>query len=402
MRKIKTDLKNKGVYFSTKLPSLNQVLNILNAAGQNSDIYSPVCAVKTGGKNIKLNNSSVKKQNRLIAKLNQDEKKETIKETNVTLLVICDRKLQYRRDIKPWLKNHLVYFVSAGERLKSLDLFPVHVNNILKKAKNKKISGMISLGGGSVGDFTGFLAGVYKRGVPLVHIPTTWLSAMDSAHGGKTALNAGRIKNALGSYCFPGAVFIVKELLWHLPEKEKQSAWGELIKIALIEGGGFYTELLAKNKYSDFVLWHFLPQAVLAKLKIVEKDPYEKKGQRCLLNLGHTIGHVLEAYFGLSHGRAVLYGIVFSIQWSHKRFILSASFLKQMSVLRGTQRRLPIYLKKIPEKVLCELLLHDKKRVGDRQINFVFIKGPGRIFMDSVSVKDILTEIKTISHYGCV
>ena len=393
MRKIKTDLKKRGVYFSTKLPSLNQILKILNITGQNSDMYGPVCPVT-------LNSYPVKKQGQLIAKRNQDGKKKTTEETNVTLLVICDRKLQSRKEVKAWLKNYLVYFVSAGEPLKSLDSFPMHVNNILKKAKNKKICGLISLGGGSVGDFTGFLASVYKRGVPLVHIPTTWLSAMDSSHGGKTALNIGQVKNAIGSYWFPGAVFIVKGLLLHLPEKEKQSAKGELIKIALIEGGAFYTELLAKNKYSDLVLWRFLPQAILAKLKIVEKDPYEKKGQRGLLNFGHTIGHVLESYFGLSHGKAVLYGIAFSIRWSHKRFILSASFFKQMSVLKGTKRPLQTYLKKIPPEVLYKLLLHDKKRAGDRRINFVFVKGPGQVFMDSVSIQDILTEIKLLSHSG--
>ena len=359
MKTIKTKLRNKRVYFSTKLPSHNQVLKALN-----------VC------KDIK----KAQKDQRSI--------------TDIVPLVICDRKLQHQLEIKAWLKNYPVYFVSAGEKLKSLDVFPGHINNILKKINSKKIAGFISLGGGSVGDFTGFVASVYKRGMPLIHIPSTWLSAMDSAHGGKTALNAGKIKNVLGSYCFPQAVFIVKELLFILPEKEKKSAKGELVKIALIEGGAFYTELLKKNTFSNMEVWNRLPQAVFAKLKIVAQDPYDKKGFRHLLNFGHTLGHTLESYFNIPHGEAVIYGIVFSIQWSHNRFILPSFFLKEVSSLIGKQRQLGSYLRNLPIKTLYQLLLQDKKRVSKERINFIFIKGPGKLFAENISVQNLLKEVQ--------
>ena len=149
MKTAKVKLKKKGVYFSIKLPSLHQVLKVLNPS------------VSYKGRTQK------------------------VKKSDFLPLVICDQKLKNKLTIKPWLKDYPVYFVVGGESLKDLNYFPQHVNNILKKIKNKKIAGFVSLGGGSIGDFTGFLASVYKRGVPLIHIPSTWLSAIDSSHGGR-------------------------------------------------------------------------------------------------------------------------------------------------------------------------------------------------------------------------
>ena len=354
----KTELKKKKVYFSHELPSHSRLLSVLEYP---------------------------------------EEERAKASKRDTTLLVICDRKLQSQPEVVSWLENYLVYFVSGGEKIKNLDSFPGHIKNILKIARGKKIIGFISLGGGSVGDFTGFLASVYKRGVPLIHIPSTWLSAMDSAHGGKTALNVGEIKNVIGSYCFPQAVFTVKNLFSTLSEKERESAKGELVKIALIEGGDFYKEIFTKypsKKDSCLDLWNILPQAILAKLKIIEKDPYEKKDLRLLLNFGHTLGHTLESYFRIPHGEAVLYGIVFAVQWSHNRFTLPSSFLKQMFVLQKKQLQLYSYLKRIPKNKLNQLLLHDKKRGEGGYINFIFIKGPGKVFTEKISVSDILKEVQ--------
>lgn len=357
MKTVKIKLENKKVYFSQKLPSHRRILK----------------ALEVQKKGIKAIKPSV---------------------NGATLLVICDRKLRSFSEVGSWLKKYSVYFVSAGEELKNLDSFSRHVSNILKKAKKGKILGFISLGGGSVGDFTGFLASVYNRGVPLVHIPSTWLSSMDSAHGGKTALNVKNIKNVIGSYYFPQAVFIVRSLLFSLSKKEKESAKGELIKIALIEGGSFYSNLMKKKTLSNLDLWSFLPQAVLAKLKITQGDPYEKKGQRRALNFGHTIGHVLESYFRIPHGEAVLYGVIFAVQWSHNRFVLSSVFFKELFFFRRIQVQLISYLRKIPKEMLIQLLLHDKKRIGKNHINFIFIKSPGRVFVEPILIRDLMKEIQ--------
>ncbi|MDE0118995.1 MAG: 3-dehydroquinate synthase [Bdellovibrionales bacterium] len=423
MKTLKTKLEKKGVYFSTKLPSHPQISKILNIQ-------------KTTSKGImdlskSFQSSSPRKKEKINRKLLsswKEQSKHAQYNNKVSPLVICDRKLQQYPEVNTWLKNYPVYFVSAGEKLKNIDFFPTHINKILKISTHKKLSGFISLGGGSVGDFTGFIASVYKRGVPLIHIPSTWLSAMDSAHGGKTALNTKEIKNIIGSYCFPKAVFIVKKLLYQtgrekgltkasthfekkkkqiekakgtlpfLSEKEKKSAEGELVKIALIVGGTFYKEVLKKylikKSFSHLDLWLLLPQAILSKLKIVEEDPYEKKGLRLLLNLGHTLGHALESYFKIPHGQAVLYGITFATHWSHRRFTLSPLFLKEMSFFIEKQKKLAFYFRKIPLPTLAELLLQDKKRVNKDRVNFIFLKGSGRVFVEEISVQKIIKEVQ--------
>ena len=334
-----------------------------------------------------------------------------------SFIIICDKKLKKIPQVRSWLKNQLVYAVSAGEQLKELFLFSSHVEKIFKLAEGRNIQGFISLGGGSVGDFTGFLASIYHRGVPFVNIPSTWLSAMDSAHGGKTALNIKGIKNALGSYHSSQAVFVVKSLLNSLSFKERKSAQGELIKMALIAGGSFYQKLIKvinrssdlntntlkqrrnkiffmENLFSEKKMEEFLPQAISAKLKIIEQDPFEKKGIRQRLNFGHTLGHVLESYFQIPHGVAVFYGMVFALQWSHKLFSLSPVFLKQISFLFHYQVMLSGYLKSIPSNKLKTLLLQDKKRISGEKIQFIFIKKPGGVFSRVVSIQQILKEIQ--------
>ena len=308
------------------------------------------------------------------------------------ILLVCDRKLRLLPKLKAWLKGHFVYFVSAGEKLKSVENFPQHIQSILHQSSSQDIAGFISIGGGSVGDWTGFLASVYKRGRPLVHIPTTWLSAMDSAHGGKTALNAGQVKNILGTYCFPKAVFIVKEIL---PTPQFMPA--EMLKIALIEGGDFYQHLLyadSQDQVSKNLLWKFLPQAVSAKVKIVRQDPYERHGKRVLLNLGHTMGHALELYFGLSHEKAVSYGLYFTLKWSDRCFHLSSSFLNEMSSCLATAKDLSTLLQKMPLRTLQSLLKQDKKRQGVEDMDFIFMKGPGQVFSKKVLIQDVLSEVR--------
>ena len=368
--KIKIDLQKRRVFFCKNLPSYNQLIKTLPLKGV----------------------INKEKESTVVNKELQQIRNKS--DALASPLVICDRQLQSFPEVQLWLKDYSTYITPAGEKLKSIDNFPKHISNILKKTKNKSISAFISLGGGSVGDFTGFLAGIYKRGRPLIHIPTTWLSAMDSAHGGKTALNVPPFKNLLGSYCFPKAVFIVKPLLFSLPEKENETARGELIKMALITGGSFYRDVSKKEVFTHKDLWYFLPQVIYSKLKIVKQDPYDKKDVRCLLNFGHTLGHALDLYFKIPHGEAVTYGMMFALQWSHKRFTLSSSFLEGLPFPSKAQKKMLSYLKKIPPQILYTLLLQDKKRMREKRINFVFIKSPGKVFLENVFVKDIIREVK--------
>ena len=309
--------------------------------------------------------------------------------------VICDKKLKSGFFLKTWLKDPLFsfYFISSGETTKSLEKLPDHLKKIQKLNQNYGRDHLlfISLGGGSVGDLTGFISSIYKRGVPLIHIPTTWLAALDSAHGGKNALNVFGVKNVLGTYHFPRAVFIVKEVLQTLPLNQKQLAFGELLKIALIEGGKFYRSLKQHSNWQTLPWETFLKKGIASKMKIVQKDPFEKKSLRSVLNFGHTIGHILEAVFSLPHGQAVMEGMLFSMRWSAKKNLLTKKNLYALQSLMPKKILTP-QRNQIPISLFKKLLKQDKKYKSPSFIDFVFIRQPGSVIVKKVTEKAILQE----------
>ena len=184
-----------------------------------------------------------------------------------------------------------VYFVRSGEVLKDVADFPAHVLelHVLSEGISPKDLTFISLGGGSVGDFAGFVASIYKRGVSLIHVPTTWLSAIDSAHGGKTALNLAQAKNQIGTFYAAEQVWLVEDLLLQQPEARLQEAWGEIFKTALLDLSVWHS-IQRMKKYDSKSLFAVMKILIAAKMKVVKKDPFEEAGHRHLLNLGHTVG----------------------------------------------------------------------------------------------------------------
>lgn len=306
-------------------------------------------------------------------------------------LVIFDQRLKKNREFKHWVNDFdLKYSVVGGEELKDLNSFAQHFTKIagILKGTSRDLR-IVAVGGGSVTDFAGFFASIYKRGVPLVLIPSTWLAAIDSAHGGKTALNSGEHKNSLGTFYFAKNVFIVKSLLMSQPRVRQVEAYGELLKIALISGGAWTKDFLASR---DIDIWKYLRPAIAAKYKVLNKDPYEKKGIRKILNLGHTLGHVFEKQNGIPHGLAVGQGIIFASRWSEKRGLLepqqSHRIQKLISELQNTN---PTLLK---SKVLLQGLRGDKKIRGNGKVDFIFLKKPGRVVVESVALAEVIEEAK--------
>ncbi len=319
------------------------------------------------------------------------------------IVVIYDKKLYAHPNVKAWLKKFpLSYGVRAGEKLKDIDYFPLHLKKIMKVMGPSAPQNMcfVSLGGGSLGDFVGFLASIFKRGVPLIHIPTTFLAAMDSAHGGKTALNVGTVKNQVGSFYPATAVLIIQSLLQTLSKKQLQSAAGELMKMGLIKGGELGSALQGQSKEELKWLWDFLPQAIEAKYEVVERDPFETQGERQWLNLGHSLGHILEAHYGLAHGTAVAHGLVFSIQWSFHRGYLKAQDTEDMLhlVREGTGISSPEEFfrqnKKMSLKQMSKYLNQDKKRIDRSHLSFVFLSGWGRPMRRKVTQESFFTEAR--------
>ena len=300
-------------------------------------------------------------------------------------ILIYDRRLQ--KKFKSWIKKFPhSYGVSSGEKLKDLKSFSSHVQKILKKTEEippRKLI-VVALGGGSVGDFAGFFASVFKRGVRLVQIPSTWLAQVDSAHGGKTALNVSSFKNQIGTFYPAEKIYLVRELVMRLEKARFQEACFEALKVALLEGGPLWFKMQKVKKSPD--LWRLLPALIRAKLKIVRRDPYEEKGLRHLLNFGHTVGHVIESELGVPHGRAIGYGMRFALEWSRAKGILR----KEVETGLPTREELAKVLGKLknPQKALQQ----DKKTVG-AGLRFIFLRQPGSPVIERVSVSEILIEI---------
>ncbi len=309
------------------------------------------------------------------------------KDFNSDSLFIVDRRLQ--KKMKPWLKAFpRIYFVTAGESLKDVEAFPQHIKTISRICQNSsRALQIVGIGGGSVTDFAGFVASVFKRGVELHLIPSTWLAAIDSAHGGKTALNVSGVKNQIGTFYQAERIYLVKSLLMAQPEERAQEAWGELVKIAFISGKPWANKLLEAPSISSDTFWKNLKPAINAKYEVVKKDPFELSGERHILNLGHTVGHVLESQRKIPHGEAVALGLAFACRWSASRGFLTATKLKQIqSVL--PQRP----FKAISKNKFRTDLRKDKKARDNNKIRFVFLKDLGSAFCEEVSVEAIVNE----------
>ncbi len=312
---------------------------------------------------------------------------------------VLDRKVPgFRR----WRQSFSAsYGVEAGEDLKAVEKFPGHISKVVSLCDSfsSRQLKLVVVGGGSVGDFGGFVASVLKRGVGLIHIPSTWLAAIDSAHGGKTALNVGKAKNQIGTFYPAEKVILIKSLLLAQSSARAFEGFSELLKVALLSGGRFWQQLRIEKKISNEVLWRHLPQAIEGKLKIVKKDPRETKGLRHQLNLGHTMGHVFESYYELPHGIAVNYGMEFALRWSAQKKLMNASTAQSleespvMTYLLSAERDHLLNSNAGVLRAWRKLLLRDKKKSSAQKLRFIFLIAPGKPVVKDVFVDEVLLEL---------
>lgn len=319
-------------------------------------------------------------------------------------IFIFDKHLLKIPKVKSWILSlPNSYGVDAGENLKQLHSFEQHTLNILKILESLKVKNvtLIAIGGGSVGDFVGFMASVLRRGVSLIQIPSTWLSAIDSSHGGKTALNLGFYKNQIGTFYPADKVVLCKELLMSQPQERIHDALGEVIKTALLAGGLLWNQISKENQFDSQKLWAYLPSLIQYKYKIVKKDPFEKKGLRSILNLGHTLGHTFEINYKLSHGWSVNLGIVAALELSKNINILSAREFKKLvesPLLRShlaTKSKLKFYIRNLD--LIKKALLHDKKITKKNKLKFIFLEKPGKPHIKEIEIQWVLNQLKSIS-----
>jgi len=271
--------------------------------------------------------------------------------------------------------------IADTEKSKSIQTASEVIKDLAKFDCKKKVF-IIAFGGGVVGDLTGFVASVYKRGTSYIQIPTTLLAQVDSAIGGKTAIDLDSGKNLVGAYYQPKLVFTDIDFLKSLSQEQLCSGMAEVIKYALIKDKKLFSYLKNKNKEIISGKVSSLEKIVCAcsriKARIASCDEKEVLGIRTILNFGHTIAHAIETaggYRGYNHGQAVALGMIVALDLSNKLNLVDAQLLASVIDLIKLYG-LPVKIKGICVKKIIKAHYHDKKFSG-KENKFVLISGVG-------------------------
>ena len=275
--------------------------------------------------------------------------------------------------------------VPAGEASKSMSEV-ARVAEAMIGAKIDRHGFVVALGGGVVGDLAGFVASIYHRGIPFVQVPTTIISQVDSAIGGKTGVNTASGKNLLGTFYPPAAVVADVDTLDSLPEREFNEGFAEIIKHGMIRDPGLFERLFNfERRNSGDALTEIILRNLQIKADIVAADEFERSGERALLNFGHTVGHAIEhaaGYGRFLHGEAISIGMIAAGRLSMEKARLSqADFGRLVALLQRFS--LPLQLPPdVDVELIMESLGRDKKFEGSA-IRFVLTRSIGEAFLSS-------------------
>jgi 3-dehydroquinate synthase len=251
---------------------------------------------------------------------------------------------------------------------------------------------VLALGGGVIGDLTGFAAAILKRGCGFVQLPTTLLAQVDSSVGGKTAINTAAGKNLVGAFHQPSLVLADLAALDTLPPREVRAGYAEVIKYGILGDPAFFAwceasgpAVLAGDRAAQE---YAVTRSVEAKARIVAEDERETTGARALLNLGHTFGHALEAETGFSdrllHGEAVALGMVLAARFSARRGFMSDAEAERVTAAidaAGLPSELAALRLACDGQALAAHMLHDKK-MDAGTLPFILLRGIGEAYLD--------------------
>jgi 3-dehydroquinate synthase len=319
--------------------------------------------------------------------------------------VITDSKVAplYLEEIKGILGGCFAYVtdyvIPEGENSKNLDT----VSGIYKKLIEEHFGRndiLAALGGGVTGDITGFAAATYQRGISFIQLPTTLLAQCDSSIGGKTGVDLDGYKNMVGAFHMPSLVYSNVGTLRTLDGRQFVSGFAEVMKSALIKDASFYSWLIDKmyeiKEKDPSVLEEMVQQSCLIKKSFVDRDPFEK-GDRAMLNYGHTVGHAIEKYkkFEMLHGECVALGCVAAafISWKHELLSMDEYYeIRDMFVPFG----LPISVEDVDPAEIAGLT-HSDKKAGDGTLKFILLKRVGKAVIDtSVTDDDIIAAVNEL------
>ena len=287
--------------------------------------------------------------------------------------------------LKPHLGQHELIEINSGEINKSIEIGSFIWRCLIRNNADRKAL-MINLGGGVIGDMGGFCASTYKRGIDFVQVPTTLLAMVDASIGGKLAIDFDQIKNCIGIFNNPKAIFLDPGFLRSLPENQLVSGMTEILKHGLLGEPSILDRLNGLENLSDLTDIDLIHDAIKIKRKIVQEDPYEM-GLRKVLNLGHTIGHAIESYYldtdePLTHGEAIAAGLICELYLSHHLHELD------LKIVQNVEKFVKKWYKEFiipPDNYseLLHLLLNDKKNEHGK-IYFSLLKNIGEPIINQV------------------
>jgi len=289
--------------------------------------------------------------------------------------------------------------IPAGEKSKDIDTVR-YIYHQLIEMKADRNTALAALGGGVVGDITGFAAATFMRGVPFIQLPTSLLAQADSSIGGKTGVDFEGNKNMIGAFYQPKFVYINVNTLKTLPVRELRSGLAEVIKHGLICDREFF-DYLANNlnkifSFDENTLQYITKMNCTIKGTVVEQDEKED-GLRAILNFGHTIGHAIESVseFSMLHGECVSIGIAGAYRLAVKLGMASAETANNVeSVFR--QVGLPVRVHGLSREKIYEAMFHDKK-IKEGKLHFILPKDIGEVVQcvieDDKLIKEVLSEI---------
>ena len=323
------------------------------------------------------------------------------------LCIVTDSNVAplYARELQELLRHTFshcsVHVIPAGEDHKNTDTVGTVYEHLIREKFDRRDL-LLALGGGVVGDLTGFAAATYLRGIDFVQIPTTLLAQVDSSIGGKTGVDFLQYKNMVGAFYMPRLVYMNLSTLLSLPGRQYLSGMAEILKHGQIRDAAYFQKTADQAKAvlgrELSVLREIIYASCIIKRDVVERDPREQ-GERALLNFGHTIGHAVEKLSGFSllHGECVSLGMVGAafLSWRYGSY-REESYRKLRKTLADFQ--LPVALTApafSPEEVLAATKL-DKKMDSGR-VKFVLLKEPGEAYLTrEVSDRQILEGIRVL------
>jgi len=302
------------------------------------------------------------------------------------IFIIIDLNVKYLITDLPKKKNVNIIKIDSGERIKSISYFS-EISLRLLKLKIDRSSTIIAIGGGTIGDLSGFIASTILRGVRFILVPTTLLAQVDSSIGGKNGINTSFGKNLIGTFLQPDLVIVDPSALLTLSKREVRSGYSEILKHALIKDNIFYKWLNTNCNHVINLNSKFITKAIIKSIKIkaffVENDEKEKlinNSSRAMLNFGHTFGHALELMNKynnkLSHGEAVSIGMALAAKISNKFNFITIQEYDDL-ILHLKKVKLPYSDERIKNDLLYKLMLSDKKN-SNNKINLILLKKIGK------------------------